>query len=268
VRGGDDAGARGHEELLFPGGMLRLKGGRVGVGPGRLEEEHLLLSSMLRLKGGGVGTRALKAGRGGRAGREGGAGARTDAPQNGDVVVRQRVLKKSSGWRPVKSTVPHPSNWLHPPPPDRIVNTVPAAVELALSQGVGADGEGGGRGGAREVGRVNGRVFVGRGLHEWKNARLIVGEWRADDTAPYQSAQGRDAVGGKGMGGEGMMMTQTVDLHVHAEDGSRTWGLWFMEPESGGSFDGVTCAYTTEGQEEILMDVWGRPWTLDSCQVR
>ena len=185
------------------------------------------------------------------------------------MVVRQRVFKKSSGWRPVKSTVPHPSDWLHPPPPDRIVKTVPAAVELALSQGVGADGEGGGgRGGGREVGRLNGRVFVGRGLHEWKNARLIVGEWRADDTAPYQSVQERDAVGGKGVGGEGMMITQTVDLYVHAEDGSRIWGLWFMEPESGGSFDGVTCAYTTEGQEEILMDVWGRPWTFDSCQVR
>jgi len=96
----------------------RRRPAHTGVARGLREREDLFSAGMLRLKGGAAGARAPSSGRGGGGGG-GGGGVRADAPRKGDVMVRRRVWKKASGWRPVKSTVPPPSDWQHLPPPHR-----------------------------------------------------------------------------------------------------------------------------------------------------
>ena len=71
----------------------------------------------------------------------------------------------------------------------QVVKTVAAAVEVALScahrqacpqDAQTTDGnEEANAGASRRKGAVARRVFIGSGLHEWKNARLVVGGWRA-----------------------------------------------------------------------------------------
>jgi hypothetical protein len=115
-------------------------------------------------------------------------------------------------------------------------------VERALDSS--AVGGGGGKGGLRSAG-----VFVGRGLHEWRDARLIVGGWRADEKAPYQSSEERKAVvsgGGRDKGGAAPVApAQACLLDLRGEHRARTWGMWFLEPESGGSVLGLAFAFST-----------------------
>jgi hypothetical protein len=178
-----------------------------------------------------------------------------------------------------------PAHWRHEPPAGRLVNTVPAAVEMVLAERPSGEGMAAGKGGNGAV--RGGSVYVGRGLHEWKQARLIVGGWRADPDKPYQglfrvclglvggwradpdkpyeSREGRlatvqDAVEGGGDGGSGdggaegrglRAPPQEFALHVRAEQDARTWGLWFLEPESGGSVQGLLCGYSMELDDEV-----------------
>jgi hypothetical protein len=156
-----------------------------------------------------------------------------------------------------------PAHWRHEPPAGRLVNTVPAAVEMVLAERPSGEGMAAGKGGNGAV--RGGSVYVGRGLHEWKQARLIVGGWRADPDKPYESREGRlatvqDAVEGGGDGGSGdggaegrglRAPPQEFALHVRAEQDARTWGLWFLEPESGGSVQGLLCGYSMELDDEV-----------------
>ena len=248
--GGENAVERGGRVLaLTKAGMLALNSKHE-----RAAALFGLDAPPLRLKGGVQSAH----GKGPAAGVNGG-GEVASSPRSGDVVVRRRVFTdKIAGWRPVKASSPLPESWKCHPDPGDIVATVPAAVERALDAHLGLSGRGvGGKG-------VGGGGFVGRGLHEWKEARLVVGEWRADEQRPFQAAEARPAVNASQNQGP----EQTCALHLRAEAGARTWGMWFTEPESGGSLTRLSCAYSTEDDEEVLMDIWGRPWTFDSCQVR
>ena len=182
------------------------------------------------------------------------------APRDGEVVVKRRAFKDDhSGWRAVKMCDGRtPADWRYRPLADCLVNTVPAAVELALENRASGEGGAGGQG-QKEL--VAGEVFVCRGMHEWKQARLIVGGWRADRSKPYESCDERHATGHtaevRGDGGAdergSMAPPQEYNLNIRAEADARTWGLWFLEPESGGSFRNLSCACSMELDDEVIL---------------
>jgi hypothetical protein len=81
------------------------------------------------------------------------------------------------------------------------------------------------------------QVLVGSGRHEWPGARIVVGGWRADPEFPHRGVLPSDD--------DAMPKKDGVaELRLRGEvgGGARLWGMWFMEPESRGELERVTCA--------------------------
>ena len=176
------------------------------------------------------------------------------SPRAWDVVVRRRVFKdKATGWRPVKSSAPPPKEWGTTPLRESFVSTVPAAIERALDEQLRGSGSS-----LQTRAGDKGGIFVGRGLHEWRGARLVLGEWRADVAAPYQGSVERHGVSTSGE----ERPAQTCALDVRGEAHARTWGMWFVEPECAGRMERLNCAFSTLEGGEVLLEVWGRPWSF------
>lgn len=147
------------------------------------------------------------------------------------MVQRQVLDTLSNTWMPAAAEA-----W-EVPSGALMVHSVPEAVEQVL------DG-------------VCDRVFVGTGRHEWSGSRLIVGDWRADDTFPAEGGPAGNASG------------EIRALEVTGEEHARLWGMWFLEPGSRGRMDGLTAAFRTQAGPASTLEIWGGPWALAAMEVR